>query len=268
MNERFKKQSNEYKDRIYRRDANNRDSAPRTTTTTITSPSTSNYANPSNTTAQQQKQQQPQNPKQSNNTSSGGGGYLQPTPKNTKPVAPSAYLEPVSISKQPLKPPTNQQQTGDGYLTPTQKPEIDTYGGPATDSTESSRPMSDTYTAPPRASNTRFRPPPTVGYINEQGEPDEASGSRYQNEMSGDGDEGYLQPSRQGQGQASQRSSSTVNSTTSSTAPLKRFAPLATHLAKQGQIQNSSREATGYVPPELPKLSKLSMPRNHTETDV
>jgi hypothetical protein len=115
LNERFKKVCNEItKDRIFRRDANSRDSGA-TRNTAITSPTTpspytaNNYVNSS----------------QQSNTNS--AGYLQPTPKSKQapktPAASSSYLEPVS------KPIAN-TQSNDGYLMPQQqKPKTDTYGG-------------------------------------------------------------------------------------------------------------------------------------------
>lgn len=125
------------------------------------------------------------------------------------------------------------------------------------------RPLSDTYLAPsskaprPVSQSSRFRPPPTVSYINEeaaqfidQDEPEHQSS-------------GYLAP-RQGS-----QMSTDSNTTTSSTAPLKkRFAPLAPIKATDTSTRSSNNNSSGYIAPEMPKLNKLSLPRTHKETDV
>lgn len=125
------------------------------------------------------------------------------------------------------------------------------------------RPISDTYTSPlgsttrpsTTISNNRFRPPPTVTYINEEQATrfiDQEDEQDAPAAIAKDGD-GYLMPS-----------------TTSSTAPLKqkRLAPLAPNEFEPSVKPKTNVNTVGYVAPELPKLSKLSLPHSHTETDV
>lgn len=142
------------------------------------------------------------------------------------------------------------------------------------------RPISDTYIGPAGGSTvrqstqaagptmpSRFRPPPTVAaYINESQAAQFIDHEDESSEQPASSNTGYLLPQTVKQNNNNNQTRVVSSGSTSN----KRFAPLAKDLEKSTATTTTKTNANtiGYVAPELPKLSKLSLPHSHTETDV